>query len=265
MKFDQLTIFSVFLLLQPAGVLVYWLTTRRHPHLRGPGWWAVGCILALAGFAGVLWQAITMSSLLAVNLSNTLIVGATMCLWAGLRAFFGRTVSLPMLVSLTLLAGVLHGMFAFLWPSLSARSIVVSTFNGMGTLLALYEVLKQRKTSMQLETNLLGVLLLVDAALHAARILGIVFVNHAANYGTSPLEGIFMLTFLISAIGHEIVMACITKKIRGYGFLAQMSQLPIVMLQRTKWIKGKRVLNNVCFWCSMILGLSMMCSLYVLC
>jgi sterol O-acyltransferase len=74
-----------------------------------------------------------------------------------------------------------------------------------------------------------------------------------------------LITFLISAIGHEIVMACITKKIRGYGFIAQMSQLPIVMLQRTKWIKGKRVLNNVCFWCSMILGLSMMCSLYVLC
>jgi sterol O-acyltransferase len=59
-------------------------------------------------------------------------------------------------------------------------------------------------------------------------------------------------------------MACITKKIRGYGFLAQMSQLPIVMIQRTKWSKGKRVLNNAAFWGSMILGLSMICSLYVL-
>ncbi|KAG9229387.1 sterol o-acyltransferas-like protein [Amylocarpus encephaloides] len=73
-----------------------------------------------------------------------------------------------------------------------------------------------------------------------------------------------LITFLISAIGHEIVMACITKKLRGYGFLCQMSQLPIVMLQRTKWVKGRKVMNNVCFWCSMILGLSMMCSLYVL-
>jgi sterol O-acyltransferase len=69
-----------------------------------------------------------------------------------------------------------------------------------------------------------------------------------------------LITFMISAIGHEIVMACITKKIRGYGFLAQMSQLPIVMLQRMKWVRGKRVLNNVCFWCSMILGLSMVSS-----
>ncbi|KAK4157518.1 hypothetical protein C8A00DRAFT_29520 [Chaetomidium leptoderma] len=73
-----------------------------------------------------------------------------------------------------------------------------------------------------------------------------------------------VITFLISAIGHEIVMGCITKKLRGYGFVCQMMQLPIVMLQRTKLVRGKKTLNNVCFWCSMILGLSVICSLYVL-
>ncbi|ORY71346.1 MBOAT, membrane-bound O-acyltransferase family-domain-containing protein [Pseudomassariella vexata] len=73
-----------------------------------------------------------------------------------------------------------------------------------------------------------------------------------------------IITFLISAMGHEIVMACITKKLRGYGFICQMSQLPIVMLQRTRLVRGKETLNNVCFWCSMILGLSLICSLYVL-
>ncbi|KAF4971033.1 hypothetical protein FSARC_2046 [Fusarium sarcochroum] len=72
------------------------------------------------------------------------------------------------------------------------------------------------------------------------------------------------LTFLISAFGHEIVMACITKKVRGYGFVCQMLQLPIVMLQRTRWVRGKKTLNNVCFWASMVLGLSMICALYVL-
>lgn len=66
-----------------------------------------------------------------------------------------------------------------------------------------------------------------------------------------------LITFLVSAVGHEIVMACITKKIRGYGFFCQMTQLPIVMVQRTKWIRGKKTLNNVCFWASMIMGLSL--------
>lgn len=52
-----------------------------------------------------------------------------------------------------------------------------------------------------------------------------------------------LVTFLLSALGHELVMGVITKKLRGYGFLAQMLQLPIVALQRTRWVKGKRLFN----------------------
>jgi sterol O-acyltransferase len=69
-----------------------------------------------------------------------------------------------------------------------------------------------------------------------------------------------VITFLISAVGHEVVMACITKKLRGYGFICQMLQLPIVMLQRTRWVRGRKTLNNVMFWISMILGLSLVSS-----
>lgn len=74
-----------------------------------------------------------------------------------------------------------------------------------------------------------------------------------------------VITFLISAVGHEIVMACITKKLRGYGFICQMLQLPIVMLQRTRWVRGRKTFNNVCFWCSMIMGLSLVRLVFVLC
>ncbi|KAH8163093.1 hypothetical protein CIB48_g5163 [Xylaria polymorpha] len=72
------------------------------------------------------------------------------------------------------------------------------------------------------------------------------------------------VTFLVSSLGHEIVMACITKKLRGYGFVCQMLQLPIVMLQHTRWVRTHKTANNVLFWISMILGLSVICSLYVL-
>jgi hypothetical protein len=51
------------------------------------------------------------------------------------------------------------------------------------------------------------------------------------------------ITFVVSSIGHELVMGCITKKLRGYGFLAMMSQLPIVAIQRSKFVRGRRVLN----------------------
>jgi sterol O-acyltransferase len=72
------------------------------------------------------------------------------------------------------------------------------------------------------------------------------------------------VTFLVSALGHELIMGCITKKLRGYGFFAMMLQLPIVAVQRSPLLRGNWVLNNAAFWCSMVLGLAMMCSLYVL-
>jgi len=73
-----------------------------------------------------------------------------------------------------------------------------------------------------------------------------------------------LITFVISALAHELVMGCITKKLRGYGFFMMMMQMPIVLVQRSRWMKGRTLLNNVLFWISMILGLSMMCALYVL-
>lgn len=65
------------------------------------------------------------------------------------------------------------------------------------------------------------------------------------------------ITFLVSSIAHELVMGCITRKFRGYGFVAMMLQMPIVLVQRSPWMRNRTILNNVLFWCSMILGLSM--------
>ncbi len=66
-----------------------------------------------------------------------------------------------------------------------------------------------------------------------------------------------VITFFISAIGHEIVMGCITKKLRGYGFVCQMLQLPHSHDPADEVGERKKTLNNVFFWCSMVLGLSL--------
>lgn len=51
------------------------------------------------------------------------------------------------------------------------------------------------------------------------------------------------ITFFVSSVAHELVMGCITKKLRGYGLLTQMLQLPIVAIQRSKYVRSRRVLN----------------------
>ncbi|PPJ54120.1 hypothetical protein CBER1_01118 [Cercospora berteroae] len=73
-----------------------------------------------------------------------------------------------------------------------------------------------------------------------------------------------IITFLISALAHELIMGSITRKARGYSFFLMMLQIPLTAAQQTPWVKKRELLNNIMFWISMILGLSLLCALYVL-
>jgi sterol O-acyltransferase len=61
------------------------------------------------------------------------------------------------------------------------------------------------------------------------------------SYFSAPVA--MFITFLVSALAHELVMSCITKKLRGYGFLLMMLQLPIIAIQRTKIIRQAKTWN----------------------
>lgn len=72
------------------------------------------------------------------------------------------------------------------------------------------------------------------------------------------------VTFLLSALVHELVMAVMFKKVRGYLFTMQLLQMPLVMLSKTKLLKGKAVLGNVIFWLGLFVGPSFLTSLYLI-
>jgi diguanylate cyclase (GGDEF)-like protein/PAS domain S-box-containing protein len=200
MQIDPRTIFWVFMLTQGVATAVFWLTARRHPHLKGPDWWGIGCFAAMIGFIGILLRG-TIPDFISLNLANGLLVAATMFLWAGLRAFFGRSTHSGALVFIILLATLLHTLFTFIWPSLTVRTIIVSFFNGMGALFALRELIQQRKSSLSIECNLLSAILVIDALLHLLRIIGTLATTAPdGSAAPSPLDGAFLLTFVISAI-----------------------------------------------------------------
>ncbi|KAE9993860.1 hypothetical protein EG327_002767 [Venturia inaequalis] len=68
---------------------------------------------------------------------------------------------------------------------------------------------------------------------------------YTASRGHVSRPAATVITFFISALAHELIMGCITKKLRGYGFFAMMLQMPIVMVQRSKWTNQ---LKNVRWW-----------------
>lgn len=72
------------------------------------------------------------------------------------------------------------------------------------------------------------------------------------------------VTFLLSALVHELLMFCLFKKVRGYLFATQLLQLPLAMLSRTKFLKGRNVLGNVIFWFGLFIGPSFITALYLI-
>ena len=71
------------------------------------------------------------------------------------------------------------------------------------------------------------------------------------------------VTFLLSALVHEMVMALMFKKVRGYLFWMQLLQMPLVTMSRSKVMKGRVVLGNTIFWMGMFVGPSFLTSLYL--
>ncbi|KAK4548925.1 hypothetical protein LTR36_008698 [Oleoguttula mirabilis] len=70
-------------------------------------------------------------------------------------------------------------------------------------------------------------------------------------------------TFLLSALVHEMCMAIMFKKVRGYLFWMQLLQMPLVAFSRSRLLKGRVVLGNVTFWLGLFVGPSFLTSLYL--
>ncbi|GAC97889.1 sterol O-acyltransferase [Pseudozyma hubeiensis SY62] len=80
-----------------------------------------------------------------------------------------------------------------------------------------------------------------------------VYASTIAAWGVSKGLAMF-LTFLLSSLVHELVMAIVSGKVRGYLFAAQMIQLPLIFLSQVPFIKRNETLGNMIFWIGLMAG-----------
>ncbi|CAH6723834.1 sterol O-acyltransferase 2 [[Candida] jaroonii] len=72
-----------------------------------------------------------------------------------------------------------------------------------------------------------------------------------------------LFTFVLSSLVHELVMFCIFRTFRGYLLLFQLSQIPLMMISNTRFMRDKKVLGNCICWIGFISGPSIICTLYL--
>jgi sterol O-acyltransferase len=71
-----------------------------------------------------------------------------------------------------------------------------------------------------------------------------VYNSSISSFHLSKTTATFV-TFLLSALIHELLMFVIFKKVRGYLFTMQLMQLPLVSLSRTKLMRDRRTIGNI--------------------
>ncbi|KAF2687622.1 sterol o-acyltransferas-like protein 2 [Lentithecium fluviatile CBS 122367] len=89
-----------------------------------------------------------------------------------------------------------------------------------------------------------------------------VYHSSISAFHLSKTQATFV-TFLLSAVVHEVLMFCLFKKVRGYLFALQLSQIPLAALSRTKLMKGRDTLGNITFWVGLFIGPSLITGLYL--
>ncbi|PNS20624.1 hypothetical protein CAC42_351 [Sphaceloma murrayae] len=90
-----------------------------------------------------------------------------------------------------------------------------------------------------------------------------VYHSSISTFQLSKTSAMFV-TFLLSALVHELVMVCLFKKVRGYLFTLQIMQVPLAMLSKSRLLRGRDLLGNVIFWIGLFIGPSLLTACYLL-
>lgn len=89
-----------------------------------------------------------------------------------------------------------------------------------------------------------------------------VYASTMRSYKLSKTSAM-LITFLLSAAVHELVMAIVTRKIRMYLFILQLIQIPLITIGRIPVIRQHKILGNIVFWVSLYSGFPLLCVAYM--
>ncbi|MFI3158492.1 MAG: EAL domain-containing protein [Methylococcaceae bacterium] len=243
MKFDLLTILMAYLVVDVVFAIAFAITARRHPNLDGPRWWLVSCMALFTGFLGISLRGV-IPDIASIVIANSLILAGYVCAWIGLRSFFGLRWHWSLLALFGLPAALLLSVFMAVWPSVSARQIVMSAFIILVNVLIIRDTLRQRSSALNMETNLFMSFVGAEAFLHAIRII-IVMMTPAstASYIVSPEQPdrlFFMLLFITGIsrllITVTLVSARLQDELNQLATQDLLTQLPNrrLLLERLK-------------------------------
>jgi len=218
MKFDLLTILMAYLIVDAVFAIAFAVTVRRHPTLDGPREWLAACIALFAGFLGICLRGV-IPDFVSIVMANSLVLAGVICVWIGIRVFFRLRRHWWLFALFVLPAAVLLGLFTTVWPSVSARQIIMSVFIIAISLCIIRDIRRQRGFALLMETNLLIGFLGAEAVIHAIRLITLIMTPAiTGSYILSPEQPdrvFFILLFFTGTARLLIMVTLISARLQG--------------------------------------------------
>jgi diguanylate cyclase (GGDEF)-like protein len=208
MKFDLLTILMAYLTVDAVFAIAFAVTVRRHPNLDGPREWLIACMALFAGFLGICLRGV-IPDFASIVMANSLILVAGICVWIGIRGFFGLRWRWWLFTLFILPAAMLLGLFTTIWPSVSARQIIMSVFIILISLCIIRDIRRQCSFALRMEANLLIGFFGAEAVIHVIRLIILIMTPTATgSYILSPEQPdrIFLMLLFITGTARLLIM-----------------------------------------------------------
>ncbi len=208
MKFDILTMLMTHLIVDAVFAIAFALTVRRHPDLDGPRYWLFACLAFFTGFLGICLRGL-IPDFISIVVANSVILAGGFIFWLGIRVFFGLRRHWRLLPLFILPAMVLLGLFTFIWPSIAARQVTLSTVAILISLLIIRDVLRQRSSALLVESNLLIAFVGAEGLVHFIRIITLLTISTVStgNYllSQNQPDKLFLLLVFVTGIARLLI------------------------------------------------------------
>ena len=120
MPLDLLTVLVVRLCLGVMASLAFWVQSRRHPGVKGPGWWSAAAACSVLA-TPALWLRMEMTDHWLVSFANPLMTMTVALAWLGVRAHLGLKLPLSQVVWALLAFSGVNALLHEVWDLTPAR------------------------------------------------------------------------------------------------------------------------------------------------
>jgi len=146
--------------------------------------------------------------MVSIVIANSLILAGGVCVWIGVRDFFGLRWNRSLMALFVLPITAMLYLFVEVWPSLSARQIVISIFLITLGSFIIRDLLHQRSFALRMETNLLIGFIGAEVIIHGIRLITVIVAPTSGSYILSPdqPDRIFLMLLFITGTARLLIM-----------------------------------------------------------